>query len=58
MTASPDGARPLRLLQFTDLHLAPEPGGTVRGVATHQSFRRCLDHARRHHYPADALLLT
>lgn len=49
---------PLRLLQFTDLHLAPEPGDTVRGVATQRSFLRCLDHARRHHYPVDALLLT
>ena len=60
MTASPDGARPrpLRLLQFTDLHLVPEPEGTVRGIATHRSFRRCLEHARRHHYPVDALLLT
>jgi len=50
--------RPLKLLQFTDLHLAPEPDGTVRGVVTQRSFRRCLDHARRHHYPVDALLLT
>jgi len=60
MTPAPGSPapRPLRLLQFTDLHLAPEPGGTVRGVATQRSFRRCLDHARRHHYPVDALLLT
>jgi Icc protein len=50
--------QPLRLLQFTDLHLAPGPEGTVRGMATHGSFLRCLEHARCHHYPADALLLT
>jgi len=54
---SPD-PRPLRLLQFTDLHLAPEPGGTVRGVDTQRSFLHCLDHARRHHDPVDAMLLT
>ncbi len=58
MTPATGSRRPLRLLQFTDLHLAPEPDGMVRGVATHESFRRCLEHSRRHHYPADALLLT
>ena len=41
MTPAPGNSRsePLRLLQFTDLHLAPAPDGTVRGVATHRSFR-------------------
>ena len=51
-------SQPLRLLQFTDLHLAPGPDGTVRGVATQRSFHRCLEHARHHDYPVDALLLT
>lgn len=48
----------MRLIQFTDLHLSPEPSGRVRGVDTRDSFRRCLAHARRHAAPADALLLT
>ena len=58
MSPAPGNPAPLRLLQFTDLHLTAEADGTVRGVATQDSFRRCLDHARRNHYPADALLLT
>jgi Icc protein len=58
MTPSPGSPRPLQLLQFTDLHLPPDPDGTVRGVATHRTFRRCLEHARRHQDPPDALLLT
>jgi len=48
----------VRLIQFTDLHLAPEESGQVRGVDTRDSFRRCLAHARRHAGPADAFLLT
>lgn len=51
-------SKPLRLLQFTDLHLAPEESGRVRGIATHETFPRCLAHARRHHSPVDVLLLT
>ena len=50
--------RPLRLLQFTDMHLCPDDTGRVRGVATRQTFGRCLAHARAHHRPVDALLLT
>lgn len=49
---------PLRLLQFTDLHLTSAPEGEVRGVATQRTFRHCLAHARRERFPADALLLT
>lgn len=48
----------MRLIQFTDLHLSPEESGRVRGVATHDSFRRCLADARRRCGPADAILLT
>jgi Icc protein len=51
-------SKPLRLLQFTDLHLSPDESGRVRGVATRESFASCLAHARRHHAPVDALLLT
>lgn len=48
----------LRLLQFTDLHLAPEAAGRVRGIATRDTFRRCLAHARQHAGRVDAMLLT
>lgn len=49
---------PLRLLQFTDMHLCADATARVRGVATRATFERCLAHARAHHQPADALLLT
>ena len=55
---SRQGARPLRLLQFTDLHLRDSPAGRVRGVATAATFARCLAHAAGALPPADALLLT
>ncbi len=48
----------LRLLQFTDLHLRDGPRQRVRGVATHETFRRCLAHAAGKVQAADALLLT
>lgn len=51
-------SKPVRLLQFTDLHLTAEEDGRVKGVATLDSFARCLDHARAHHYPVDGILLT
>lgn len=51
-------SKPLRLLQFTDSHLCGEEDGRVRDVVTLDSFRRCLRHARAHHWPVDALLLT
>jgi Icc protein len=51
-------AKPLRLLQFTDMHLCPDRSGRVKGVDTMESFSRCLEHARSHHWPVDAVLLT
>jgi Icc protein len=50
--------KPLRLLQFTDLHLCAERSGRVKDVATTETFLRCLEHAREHHWPVDAILLT
>ncbi len=50
--------KPLRLLQFTDLHLCAEGSGRVKGVETTATFARCLQHARAHHSPVDAILLT
>jgi Icc protein len=50
--------KPLRLLQFTDSHVSGDEDGRVRGVDTLASFASCLEHARRHHAPVDAILLT
>lgn len=51
-------SKPFRLLQFTDLHLTGDDDGRVKGVATLETFGRCLAHARAHHHPVDAILLT
>ena len=51
-------SKPLRLLQFTDMHVTGDDDGRVKDVATHETFERCLEHARSHHYPVDAILLT
>jgi 3',5'-cyclic-AMP phosphodiesterase len=48
----------VRLLQFTDPHLPPEPGGLVRGVATETTLGRCIAHAQRRHPAPRAVLLT
>lgn len=50
--------KPLRLLQFTDSHVAGDAGGRVRGMDTLASLEACLEHARLHHAPVDAVLLT
>ena len=50
--------KPVRLLQFTDLHLCAEGSGRVKGVETAATFARCLQHARANHSPVDAVLLT
>jgi Icc protein len=51
-------AKPLRLLQFTDMHLCADRSARVKGMATTEAFARCLEHARAHHSPVDAILLT
>lgn len=48
----------LRLLQFTDPHLFARGDGELKGVRTRDSLQRVLEHARRHHFDVDALLLT
>ena len=50
--------KPLRLLQFTDSHVAGDEGGRVRGMDTLASLEACVAHAERHHAPVDAILLT
>lgn len=46
------------VLQFTDMHLRDDPAASVRGVVPQRCFDETLYHARRHHWPADAVLLT
>ncbi|MDX1454207.1 MAG: metallophosphoesterase [Gammaproteobacteria bacterium] len=47
-----------RLLQFTDMHLLNDPAAEWRGAVPQRSFEATLYHARRNHWPADAVLLT
>lgn len=47
-----------KILQITDLHILPEPNGTLLGVETEKYFRQVLDHAHRHHDDFDLFLLT
>lgn len=48
----------INVLQFTDMHLRDDPAASVRGVVPQQCFDQTLYHARRDHWPADAVLLT
>jgi Icc protein len=61
-SARPHGARAsrpsVRLVQFTDTHFLPDPGGSLRGARTLPRFEACLAHARRHFFPADAVVVT
>lgn len=49
---------PIRLLQFTDLHLYGAPSGALRGVVTWPSLEGTVTHATERHAPWDALLIT
>jgi Icc protein len=53
-----DLARPLRLLQLTDLHLFGDPGGCLLGQNTRDTFEAVLALAMQGHWPPDALVLT
>ena len=52
------GAHTVRLVQFTDTHLLLDPDATLRGARTLPRLQACLAHARRHFFPADAVLVT
>src|SRR5512133_2886782 len=52
------GTRSARLVQFTDTHLMQDPLGSIRGARTLPRLQACIAHARRHFFPADAILLT
>ena len=67
MTTIPSSAQPpgsasrtgsTRLVQFTNTHLMRDPSGSIRGARTLPRLQACLAHARRHHFPVDAILLT
>jgi Icc protein len=49
---------PIRLVQFTDLHLYADAGRTLRGTPTLATFEAALAEARRTVAPWHALLLT
>jgi Icc protein len=49
---------PVRLIQFTDLHLGGAGDGTLRGVATQPALEATLAAAQARHAPWAALLLT
>lgn len=48
----------LELLQFTDTHLFGDAAGSLRGIATYQTLRTVLAHARVAIARADAILVT
>jgi Icc protein len=50
--------RPLRLVQFTDMHLFGDPAEDLRGVASLPALRACVAHAAGSIAGADALLVT
>lgn len=51
-------AHPIRLLQFTDLHLYGAASGALRGVVTWPALEGAVAHAVSHRSPWDALLIT
>jgi 3',5'-cyclic-AMP phosphodiesterase len=59
-TNEPRGGRvrSLRLVQFTDTHLLVDPDAALRGARTLPRLRACLEHARRHYFPVDAVVVT
>jgi Icc protein len=50
--------RSTRLVQFTDTHLLPDPDASLRGARPLHRLRACVEHARRHFFPADAIVVT
>lgn len=57
-TTKVPGRRSARLVQFTDPHMVVDPHGTVRGAKSWPRLQACLEHARRHCFPADAIVIT
>lgn len=64
-TQTPDGShsagtapRPVRIFQFSDLHLYADPDGRLLGQNTRQTFESVVRLAQSHAWPPDALVLT
>lgn len=51
-------ARTVKILQVTDTHCYADPGKTLLGLNTDQSFQAVLRLARRLHWPVDLVLAT
>ncbi len=50
--------KPIRLLQFTDLHLYRDPAEELRGIATLPALQAAIRHAEQRFPSRDALVLT
>lgn len=50
--------RSVRLVQFTDTHVLVDPAASLRGARPQPRLRACIEHARRHQFPIDALVVT
>lgn len=48
----------VRVLQFSDMHLFADPGKTLLGLDTEQSFLEVLHKAQTTHWPAELVLIT
>ncbi len=46
------------LIQFTDTHIQAGEGPHFEGIDTAASLAQVIDHAKRHHWPPDAVLMT
>jgi Icc protein len=50
--------RSVRLVQFTDTHVLVDPEASLRGARPQPRLQACIEHARRHFFPADAVVVT
>ncbi|MDE2088884.1 MAG: metallophosphoesterase, partial [Gammaproteobacteria bacterium] len=56
--ADGQAVRTVKILQLTDAHCYADPGKTLLGLNTEQSFQAVLRLAQRRHGPADLILAT
>lgn len=57
-TVSESSDNVVRVLQITDPHLFADASARLRGIVTHQSLRRVLEHVRASDWPADLVAMT
>ncbi len=48
----------LKVIQITDMHIMPNAGDALLGIATEKYFRKVLEHAEQHHPDTHLMLLT